>query len=261
MMQKYGAEEVLDLRIEGMSCTACAVRIEKAVGKMDGVYGVSVHYAGKSANIRIAEGLVSSSSVIERIAQLGFHAFPFGEEQTGLSEIGSLRMRFIISALLTLPLLWTMAHHYSWLQGVPLPVMLQEPLLQFALASIIQFFIGMPFYFGSYYALRERTATMDVLVAIGTTAAFGYSYYAMMAGKPLYFETSAVVITAVLLGKLLEAAASERVMSEGEAFAQLQPKDAVIVRGGIQERVPLARIRTGEHLLTEAGIPLPADGV
>ncbi|GGD67589.1 heavy metal translocating P-type ATPase [Paenibacillus nasutitermitis] len=260
-MHNQETEHVLDLRIEGMNCSACAVRIEKAVGKMKGVSGVSVHYAGKSANIRITEDQVSSDAIMDRITQLGFQAYPFGEERSGLSERNALRLRFVIAAVLTFPLLWSMAHHYSWLGLWPVPAFLQEPLLQFALAALIQFFVGMPFYFGAYHALRERTATMDVLVAIGTTAAFGYSYYAMMTGKPLYFETSAIVITAVLLGKLLEAAASEKVMKEGEAFEQLKARSAVIVRGGIREKVALEQIRTGERMLSEAGIPLPADGI
>jgi Cu+-exporting ATPase len=119
----------------------------------------------------------------------------------------------------------------------------------------------MPFYFNAYFALRERTANMDVLVAIGTTAAFGYSYYAMMKGLPLYFETSAIVIAAVLLGKLLEASAAERVMYENAAFNMLLAKDAVVVRGVLRERVPVERIRPGEMLLTEPGIPVPADGI
>ena len=128
------------------------------------------------------------------------------------------------------------------------------------LAAIVQFFIGMPFYFGAFYAIRERMGNMDVLVAVGTTAAFGYSYYAMMSGGALYFETSAVVITAVLLGKLLEATATSRVMQDNEAFHSLQAKDALVLRGGRRERIPVEQIRIGEQLIAEADQLLAADG-
>ncbi|CAH1197715.1 Copper-exporting P-type ATPase [Paenibacillus plantiphilus] len=255
-----GAVE-LDLRIGGMSCTACAARIERAVGRLEGVSGISVHYAARSANIRYAPDVVTTSGIVDAIGKLGFQASPLGgSDNSAHNEIGSLLARFVLSALLTLPLLWAMAHHYTWLRGVPVPLLLQEPLLQFGLAAIVQFFIGKPFYFRAYYALRERSANMDVLIAIGTSAAFGYSYYAMMAGMPLYFETSAVVISAVLLGKLLETAASERVMRENDGYAAMQAREAVVVRSGSRLRVPLRHVHIGEQIIAEAGCPIPADG-
>ncbi|QHT60780.1 cation-translocating P-type ATPase [Paenibacillus lycopersici] len=260
-MQPPVEEEVLDLRIHGMSCTACATRIERAVGKLAGVSGVSVHYAAKSAYITYAADTITPAGIMERIGQIGFQAFPYGRDGDGGSEIDALKLRVFAGSLLTLPLLWTMAHHYSLLRGIPVPAFIEEPVLQLLLASIVQFFIGMPFYFGAFYALRERTANMDVLVAIGTTAAYIYSYAAMLKGGPLYFETSAVVITAVLIGKLLEATASERVMREGDGYASLQAKEALVLRGGMPERIALDRLRVGDQLLVEANGHVPADGL
>ncbi|MBM7564702.1 heavy metal translocating P-type ATPase [Paenibacillus sacheonensis] len=260
-MQPQGEEEVLDLRIHGMSCTACATRIERAVGKLSGVSTVSVHYAAKSAYITYDAGAATPAGIIERISQIGFQAFPHGRDGSGGSEIDALKLRVFVGMLLTLPLLWTMAHHYSVLSFIPVPAFIEDPILQLLLASIVQFFIGMPFYFGAYYALRERTANMDVLVAIGTSAAYVYSYAAMLTGGALYFETSAVVITAVLVGKLLEAAASERVMKEGDGYASLQAKEAIVVRGGKTERIPLDRLRIGDQLIVESNEHLPADGL
>ncbi|WP_219836744.1 cation-translocating P-type ATPase [Paenibacillus sp. R14(2021)] len=260
-MQHDSAEDVLDLRIHGMSCTACATRIERAVGKLAGVSGVSVHYAAKSAYITFEPGTVTPSGIIERIGQIGFQAFPYGRDENEGSEVDALKLRVFAGSLFTLPLLWTMAHHYVWLSGIPVPGFIQEPMLQLFLASAVQFFIGMPFYFGAYYALRERTANMDVLVAIGTTAAFLYSYIAMLTGGALYFETPAVVITAVLVGKLLEATASERVMKESDSYSSLQAKEASVVRSGRQERIPLDRLRVGDLLIVEVNERLPADGM
>ncbi|MBW7473196.1 cation-translocating P-type ATPase [Paenibacillus oenotherae] len=261
MGNKQDGAEWLDLRIQGMSCTACAARIEKVVGRMEGVTEISVHYAARSANIRYAPHIATTKGIVDAITRLGFGAAPFGGHGgSDDNEQGALLARFLLAALLTLPLLWAMAHHYSWLQNVPVPLLLQSPLLQFGLAAIVQFYIGMPFYFRAYYALRERSANMDVLVAVGTTAAFGYSYYAMLAGLPLYFETSAVVISAVLLGKLLEAAASERVMRESEGYAELQSRDAVVVRSGSRQRIPLQQIEAGEQIIAEVERLIPVDG-
>ncbi|AZN40937.1 heavy metal translocating P-type ATPase [Paenibacillus albus] len=261
MQQEEQSDGVLDLHIQGMSCTACATRIERAVGKLSGVTAVSVHYAAKSAYVAYTPGSILPSAIMDRIEKIGFHATLHGKDGSGSSETDALRLRVFAAIMLTLPLLWTMAHHYSWTKGIPVPLFIQEPLLQFLLAAIVQFFIGMPFYFGAFYALRERTANMDVLVAIGTSAAFVYSFIAMMTGGSLYFETSAVVITAVLGGKLLEATASERVIQENDSFGALEAKEAVVVRAGRRERTPLARIRTNDHIIAAVNEPIPADGI
>ncbi|MCQ6557819.1 heavy metal translocating P-type ATPase [Paenibacillus mendelii] len=259
-MDDNSGNAVLDMSIQGMSCTACAARIEKAIGKLDGVSGISVHYAAKSGSVQYAPGRVSPNRIMERIGELGFQAFPYGNEKN-VDETSALRLRFVISLLLTLPLLGAMVHHYDWLRGVPVPGFLQDPMLQFVLAAIVQFGLGMPFYFGAYYALRERTANMDVLVVLGTTAAFAYSYFAMLTSQPLYFETSAVVITAILLGKWLESAASERAMRESDGFASLLLKEAVVVRGGLQQSVPVQMVRTGETVIAQPKLPIPVDGI
>ncbi|SEN35804.1 cation-translocating P-type ATPase [Paenibacillus sp. OV219] len=261
MQQQEQSDGVLDLRIQGMSCTACATRIERAVGKLAGVTAVSVHYAAKSAYVAYTPESITPSAIMDRIEKIGFHASPHGKDGSGSSETDALRLRVFAAIVLTLPLLWTMAHHYSWSKGIPVPLFIQEPLLQFLLAAIVQFFIGMPFYFGAFYALRERTANMDVLVAIGTSAAFVYSFIAMMTGGALYFETSAVVITAVLGGKLLEATASERVIQENDSFGALEAKEAVVIRAGRRERTPLARVRADDQLIAAVNEPIPADGI
>ncbi|UVI32592.1 heavy metal translocating P-type ATPase [Paenibacillus spongiae] len=259
-MGENNGSAILDMSIQGMSCTACASRIERAIGKLDGVSGVSVHYAGKSGCVQYAPERVSPSRIMERIGELGFQAFPYGNEKIG-NETSALKLRFILSLLLTVPLLGAMIHHYSWLSGVPVPAFILDPMLQLVLAAIVQFGLGMPFYFGAYYALRERTANMDVLVALGTTAAFAYSYYAMLTSQPLYFETSAVVITAILLGKWLESAAADRVMRESDGFASLLMKEAVVVKGGTRQAVPVQFVRTGDIVLAEPKLPIAVDGI
>lgn len=259
-MKEQYQHAVLDIAIHGMSCTACAARIEKGLGKLAGVDAVSVHYAGKSGSIRYASGVIEPQRIIERVSELGFRAAPYGTDDDG-AERDKLLLRLLLSVVLSLPLLLAMLHHYEWLSAVPIPSFVQEPLLQFVLAAIVQFGIGMPFYFNAYYALRERTANMDVLVAVGTTAAFGYSYYAMLADLPLYFETSAVVITAVLLGKWLEAAISDRALQAAIHLDRLQLTEAWVLRGGAKVKINARELRVSDTLLPEPGQPLAADGV
>ncbi|MFB9329788.1 heavy metal translocating P-type ATPase [Paenibacillus aurantiacus] len=259
-MKEQHPHAVLDIAIHGMSCTACAARIEKGLGKLAGVDAVSVHYAGKSGSIRYASGVIEPQRIIERVSELGFRAAPYGTDDDG-AERDKLLLRLLLSVVLSLPLLVAMLHHYEWLSAVPIPAFVQEPLLQFVLAAVVQFGIGMPFYFNAYYALRERTANMDVLVAVGTTAAFGYSYYAMLAGWPLYFETSAVVITAVLLGKWLEAAISDRALQAAIHLGRLQLTETWVLRGGSRVKIPVQELRVSETMLPEQGQPLAADGI
>jgi len=260
-MSDHNGSVMLDLSILGMSCTACASRIEKAVGRLEGVVDISVHYAGKSGSVQYAADLITPNHIMERIEGLGFRAMPYGSSTEASKESATLRLRFVLALLLTLPLLWSMVHHYQWLSGIPVPFFVQEPLLQFLLAAIVQFGLGMPFYFGAYYALRERTANMDVLIVIGTTAAFGYSYIAMLTAQPLYFETSAVVITAVLLGKWMEAAASDRVKRASDGFSSLLAEEAIVERAGVREAIAAQRIRLGDLIVAEPGKPIAVDGI
>ncbi|MFD0711374.1 heavy metal translocating P-type ATPase [Paenibacillus sp. GCM10027626] len=260
-MSNHNGSVILDLSIQGMSCTACASRIEKVIGRMEGVRGISVHYAGKAGSVEYMADAITPNHIIERIAGLGFRAVPQESADDLRSESGALRIRFILAFILTVPLLWSMLHHYDWLRDVPVPLLLRDPLLQFVLAAVVQFGLGMPFYFNAYYALRERTANMDVLIVIGTTAAFGYSYVAMLTSQALYFETSAVVITAVLLGKWMESAASDRIKRASDGFASLVANEAVVERAGLRETVPVQQIRLGDTVIAEAGEPIAVDGI
>ncbi|AJY77911.1 hypothetical protein VN24_21345 [Paenibacillus beijingensis] len=258
-----------------MSCTACAARIERALGKMDGVRQVSVSYASRMAWIRFDPLLQQPARIVERIGQLGFRAV--GTEGAGVSfdEAARLQMRLIVSALFSLPLLWSMADHVPLLGLLPMPPLFRNLWFQLAIASVIQFGIGMPFYIGAWNALRERTANMDVLVAVGTTAAYLYSHYMVFAfiresggfrltsgsHPAVYFETPAVVITALLLGKYMESRIAARALRETEGYGGLRSKEAVIVRAGSRRSVPLAEVRVGDHVMAEAGAKIPVDGV
>lgn len=265
----------LDYTIQGMSCAACAARIERAVGRMEGVREAAVSFPLRTAWVQLEQGEVTREEIAGRIGQLGFTAMSTETAGQGLrKERTALLLRFAASALLTIPLLAAMLQHIPFLQPLSalLPVWLHQPWLQLILATIIQFVIGMPFYFGAYHAIRQRSANMDVLVALGTTAAYLYSHYIVFTeglihspdwpihGAPLYFETSAVVMTAVLLGKLIETNASLRTYDESFGFGQLHSNTAAVEREGKLTEVRTEFVREGDIVVVQGGEMIPVDG-
>ncbi|MBD3918337.1 cation-translocating P-type ATPase [Paenibacillus sp. PR3] len=259
----------IDLRIGGMHCTACAARIEKAVGRLPGVKQAAVSYASRSAWIVYEPSRLSVNDIGNVITRLGFQSSSEQRPAFDRQERTMLLLRLILSALLTIPLLWPMAHHFEALSFIPVPTILMNRWVQLGLATLIQLVPAAPFYYGAYYALKQRAANMDVLVATGTTAAYLYSHYMVFRGgssmaetnSALYFETSAVVITAVLLGKWIEAAAAGRTASELGSLGELQPLMATIVREGSREQVASALLQAGDEVIVEPGQPFPADGL
>lgn len=266
---------MIDFTVQGMSCSACAARIEKAVGKMEGVREAAVSFPLRTAWVQYTPEQVTPAQIEERVRQLGFTALLSERGDSGLrKEHAVLRLRLIGSLLLTLPLLLTMVHHLPFLSplGAYIPSWLMLPWLQLALATVLQFVIGMPFYFGAYYAVRQRSANMDVLVAIGTTAAYLYSHYVVFRqglghawtadgpSSPLYFETSAVVISAVLLGKYIEASASLKANQNSFGYATLQSQSAIVERAGEAVRIRTEFVRAGDTVIVEAGELVPVDG-
>lgn len=269
-------DTTIDFAVHGMSCSACAARIEKAVGKMDGVQMAAVSFPLRTAWVQFKPELLGPKQIAERVKQLGFVALLNETAEAGLHrEHKSLKLRLAVSAVLTLPLLTGMVQHIPLLEPwlASLPAWLTLPWLQLALASIIQFVIGLPFYFGAYHAVRERSANMDVLVVIGTTAAYLYSHYAVFqngllspveastAHAPLYFETSAVVITAVLLGKYIEVSASLRAQHGSDGYGKLQSQTAAVERAGEIVRMKTEFVRAGDIVIVEAGEVVPVDGI
>ncbi|CAM3929600.1 heavy metal translocating P-type ATPase [Paenibacillus alkaliterrae] len=267
----------IDFAVQGMSCSACAARLEKAVGKMEGVEMAAVSFPLRTAWVQYSPGVLGPAQIAERVKQLGFEALLNETAREGLhKEHLALKLRLAVSALLTLPLLTGMLQHIPLLEPLlaAVPAWLTLPWLQLALASIIQFVIGMPFYFGAYHALRQRSANMDVLVAIGTTAAYFYSHYAVFQdglfrplssaaahAPPLYFETSAVVITAVVLGKYIETKASLRAQQSSNGFNIPQSQLAAVERAGAVVRIQTEFVRAGDIVIVEAGEVIPVDGI
>lgn len=247
--------------IDGMTCTACATRIEKTVHKLDGVIEAQVNYALERAVIHYQPERLAAHDIVTRIERLGFQA-KRREESMRHQEEHSRRAEvemFLYSALLTLPFLWEMLV----MLGLPLPhlAVLSEPWVQLLLVLQIQFVAGWRFYRGAFASLWHRSANMDVLVAMGTSVAFFYSLWLMWRGEVhVYFETSAFLITTIRLGRLLENAARARTQAGLHALISLQADHARIQRDGREEQVPIEQVHSGDFVLVYPGERIPVDG-
>jgi Cu+-exporting ATPase len=268
----YGvATEKVTLDIEGMTCAACATRIEKGLNRLEGVTSAAVNLATNSAVVEYNEGIVSIEDILEKIKKLGYKGQIRNEEQDQAGRREALlkqkQRQLAISSLLSLPLLYTMIAHMPFDTGLPMPHLLMNPWFQLLLATPVQFYIGGPFYTGAYRALRNKSANMDVLVALGTSAAYFYSLYEAFKtlGNPeymprLYFETSAVLITLVLLGKYFETLAKGRTTEAISKLMSLQAKEATVIRNGEEMKVPLEEVVIGDTILVKPGEKIPVDG-
>ncbi|EID44359.1 heavy metal translocating P-type ATPase [Parageobacillus thermoglucosidasius] len=268
----YGvATEKVMLDIEGMTCAACAARIEKGLQRMEGVERATVNLATNSAVVEYNEGIISVEAILEKIKKLGYKGQVRKEEEgAGVKEeqLKQKQRQLMISIVLSLPLLYTMIAHLPFDLGLPMPDWLMNPWVQLLFATPVQFYIGGPFYVGAYRALRNKSANMDVLVALGTSAAYFYSLAEAVKTignahymPNLYFETSAVLITLVLVGKYFEARAKGRTTEAISKLLSLQAKEALVVRDGKEVKVPLEQVAVGDTIIVKPGEKIPVDGI
>ncbi|WUR11860.1 heavy metal translocating P-type ATPase [[Empedobacter] haloabium] len=269
----------LDLAIEGMTCASCAGRVEKALRAVPGVTGATVNLATETARVE-SGGQLDPAALLAAVEQAGYAA-RLRESSQGTGQVAAevpsahgvrawLRgdnagVPVLLSALLSLPLVLPMiaglagAHHASIVPGW----------LQWLLATPVQFLFGARFYRAGWKALRAHAGNMDLLVALGTSAAYGLSVYLLLtrpAGVHLYFEAAAVVITLVLLGKWLEARAKRETTAAIRALQQLRPESARVRRtaadgASADADVPIAAVRPGDIVVVRPGERIAVDGV
>ncbi|WP_407268245.1 heavy metal translocating P-type ATPase [Radiobacillus sp. PE A8.2] len=266
----YGVlTEKAELDVFGMTCVACSTRIEKVLNKQEGIKYASVNLTTESASIEYNPGLINAKVIMERIKKLGYDAKPKAEAEEKQThkekEINKMKKKLIFSAVLAAPLLVTMFVH---LFNMTIPDIFMNPWFQFALATPVQFIIGWQFYVGAYKNLRNGGANMDVLVALGTSAAYFYSLYEAFKtiGNPgymphLYFETSAILITLILFGKYLEARAKNQTTHALSSLLNLQAKEARVIRKGQEVMIPVEDVAVGDILVVKPGEKIPVDGV
>lgn len=263
----------LDFAISGMTCASCSAIVEKVLGKLEGVSAVNVNLATESATVEFDPTVLGPDELIRSIEGAGYSATLKAEDRSLGSDASDVQRQaqqkairydkrmFAFSLLLSLPLVIFMLVP-SLMESMG---MAEFKYLAFALATPVQFIAGARFYRGAWGALKNRAGNMDTLIAIGTSAAYFYSVAATfvpaLAMEPVFYETSALLITFVLLGKLLESRAKGRTGDAIKKLVGLAPKTARVVRGGEEVDLPVEQVVVGDRVVVRPGEKVPVDGV
>jgi P-type Cu+ transporter len=266
----------VELPITGMTCANCANTIERRLNKMEGVVKAEVNFASEKALVRYVAGMVGRSDLVAAVRKAGYDVLEVAdyeeledaEANARQAEIRHQMQRFWVGTIFSLPLLimsmgrdfdligvWAHELWVSWFFMV--------------LATPVQFWVGWDYYVGAYKALRNGAANMDVLVAMGTSVAYFYSVAVLIAltlgihtlGHHVYFETAAVIITLIVLGKLLEARAKGQTSEAIKKLMGLRAKTARVLRNGNPVDVPIDEVVTGDAVIVRPGEKIPVDGV
>ncbi len=257
-----------DLAVTGMSCAGCAANLERALRELDGVSEASVNLATARATVLFDPRLVDTAGLAEAVRGAGYGVAASPEEQGAKAgrELASLRRSVAGGgALALLIFLGSMRHWFPWA-----PAFLQDHRVLWALATPVQFLLGLRFYRGAWSALRRRSADMNTLVAVGTSAAYLYSaaatvlpgFFRRAGVEPaVYFDTSAVIIVLILFGRMLEAGAKGRTSDAIRRLMGLRPRTARVVDGEGEREVPVEAVRAGDVLVVRPGETVPVDGV
>ncbi len=263
-------EHQISLPITGMHCENCTSTITRHLKKMDGILAAEVSLATEYASVIFDASTLSEETIVDKIRDLGFDVVDEDQEAEARAEaLRRQKMQFTVGVIFALPLFllsmgrdlgtvgdWAHAHWVNW--------------LMFGLALPLQSYVAWDYYIGSIKALRNRSANMDVLVAMGTSVAFFYSLTVTIAlgmdvgtrfGTHVYFETAAVIITLIKLGKLLEARAKGKINAALKKLPQLSPKIACRIENGKEQHIPIEQVAIGDVLLVRPGESIPVDGV
>lgn len=263
-------ETTVKLGLVGMTCANCAQKIERKLKRLPGVVEATVNFGTETALVRYIPGMVDVAAMKQAVMDLGYEAFAKEEEGAADAEREAREKEmkrqwrlFLFSAALTLPLL---VYMFGELLGFHPPMIFMNPWFQLILATPVQFYAGWQFYVDTWHNLKNRTANMSVLIAIGTTAAYLYSLAITLWGERLgrsdiYYETGAVIITLIILGKYLEAVAKGRTSEAIKALMGLQAKTARVVRNGQEQDIPVAEVQVDDLVIVRPGEKVPVDGV
>lgn len=265
-IEKTGYEvpvEKTTLLVEGMTCAACSARVEKVLNRLDGVIKANVNLSTNKAIVEHPSGAIEEETLVKAVEKAGYKAEVEKEvdrdreKELREKEIKSLKRSFIISAILSLPLFSAMFFHMAGKENI-----LTNGYFQLILATPVQFIIGYRFYKGAFNSLRGGGANMDVLVSMGTSAAYFYSLYNLVKGiNEYYFEASAVIITLILLGKTFEAVAKGKTSEAIKKLMGLQPKTARVIKDGVEMDIPIEEVNIGDIIVVRPGERIPVDGI
>ena len=263
-------EHQINLPITGMHCENCASTITRNLKKMEGVLAAEVSLATEYAAVTFDTSTLSEETIVDKIRDIGFDVVDKDEEdEARAKEFRQQKLQFTVGVIFTLPLFllsmgrdmnllggWASANWVNW--------------LMFGLALPVQSYVAWDYYIGGFKALRNRSANMDVLVAMGSSVAFFYSLAVTVAltagegerfGAHVYFETAAVIVTLIKLGKLLEARAKGKINAALKKLPQLAPTIACRLKDGEEQHVPIEQVGVGDVLVVRPGESIPVDGV
>ncbi len=257
----------VDLAVEGMTCSACVTRIEKKLKKIPGVTEANVNLANERATVTY-QANVDPEQLIKGIEDLGYKASEVKEDvkqETAAQEVRrdkvveKKKRTLIFSAILTAPF---GVYMFGMMGLVPeYPAWLYNPWFQMLLATPVQFIGGKDFYVGAYKNLKNKSANMDVLVVLGTSAAYFYSVVATILGEHhVYFEASAIIITLILLGKTMEYIARGKTSEAIKKLLGMQAKTARVIREGLEKDIPIEEVIVGDVVVVRPGEKVPVDG-
>ncbi len=263
------AEGEADLAIRRLSDDNDARRLEKALAKLEGVQEAQVSFATERARIRYIPTLVSQAEIRRAVASAGFEAVETGgeaedaEHKARQAEIAQQRRLLAVGLIFTVPLFLLAMGRDLELLPMELAHAPWMDWAMFILATPVQFYVGWQYYVGAYKALRNGSANMDVLIAMGSSAAYFYSIPVMLGLIPghVYFETSAVIITLIKLGKFLEARAKGRTSEAIKKLMGMRARTARVLRDGQELEVPADEVRIGDLVMVRPGEKIPVDGV
>ena len=288
--------ERITLKVDGMSCALCALRIEKGLNEVDGVSGANVNFATEKVSLEYDNNKLEINAIKELISSLGFSVLNPEENNqgrrkswagSGSNETTRLRTSLMVSAVLSIPMIlmmlipavtWILSGLAEWtnwygltdvLDNITMSTLfLHNWKLQLIFATPVQFVIGFRFYRNSFYALKNKSANMDLLVVLGTSAAYCYSLYIsiyadadILGMKPVYYEASTILITLILLGKYMESRAKGKTSEAIRTLAALKPKNARVVRNDEEMDIPVDEVLIGDIVIVRPGEKIPVDGV
>ena len=268
--------DTVELPLLGMTCANCANTIQRRLTKVEGVLNAEVNYANERATVEFVPGVTSYSDLVAAVRKAGYDvvetaasaASDDAEAMARAAELHHQQIRLLVGVLFSLPLfLLSMARDFSLVGDWA-----HEPWVNWlflALATPVQFYVGWDYYVGAYKSLRNGSANMDVLVAMGSSVAYVYSVAVLIAltlgnhtlGHHVYFETAAVIITLIVLGKLLEVRAKGQTSAAIKKLIGLQAKTARVVRNGEERDIPIAEVVKHDLVLVRPGEKIPVDGM
>ncbi|MBU1166934.1 heavy metal translocating P-type ATPase [Patescibacteria group bacterium] len=250
-----------DYQITGMHCASCALTVEKNLKKIPGVKEASVNFATEKASVEYEDKKLDDNEVLASVKKSGYQAEPVAidikaeqqQEDSKERVIVKERNQFILSLILSVPIVI--------LSMILMDHSFQSRVIQSLLAAIIQFYIGFRFYKGAFAALRNKSANMDTLVALGTSAAFFYSLVTTyIIEGDVFYETSALLVTFIILGKWLESRTKGKASEAIKNLLYLKPKKAVVIRDGQETKIPIEEVVVDDQIVVRPGEKIPVDG-